>query len=113
VDDAGGVDLEIAVRAGVRRDRAAPACAAVAGGAHAHALGDIAEVRDVHDLALAAAAADIGTDSAPRRAPPPCTTPRCTEDIEEARTLYERAMGLAPKTWIKAAASDHLYGGSS
>lgn len=35
---------------------------------------------------------------------------RCTEDTDEARTLYERAMGLAPKTWIKAAASDQLYG---
>lgn len=52
---------------------------------------------------------DIRLGPAPRAAALYYTA-RCTEDTEEARTLYERAMGLAPKTWIKAAASEQLYG---
>jgi hypothetical protein len=33
---------------------------------------------------------------------------RCEDDPAAARTLFERAIGLAPKTWIKAAAGDKL-----
>jgi len=33
---------------------------------------------------------------------------RCEDDAAAARTLFERAIGLAPKTWIKAAAADQL-----